>query len=71
MAGSHGGNFEDDPSLVHRGKWIRENLLCDYVPPLSSVKVVAKVGRMRPNKNARAAARRGDRRSPSARAATR
>ncbi len=32
--GAHGDNFEDDPSIVHRGKWIRENLLCDYIPPL-------------------------------------
>lgn len=52
--GSHGGNFEDDPSIVHRGKWIRENLLCGYVPPLSQVKVMAVVGPHAPNKNARA-----------------
>jgi hypothetical protein len=52
--GSHGGNFEDDPSLIHRGAWVRENLLCGYIPPLSSVKVVAQVGPHAPNKNARA-----------------
>ncbi len=52
--GSHGGNFEDDPSLIHRGKWVRENILCDYVPPLSQVKVVAQVGPHAANKNARA-----------------
>jgi len=52
--GSHGGNFEDDPSAVHRGKWVRENLLCGYVPPLSSVRVMAKVGPHAPNKSARA-----------------
>ncbi|MFP2924937.1 DUF1588 domain-containing protein [Pyxidicoccus sp. 3LG] len=51
---SHGGNFEDDPSAVHRGKWVRENLLCDYVPPLSSVRVRAQVGPHAPDKNARA-----------------
>ncbi|MFY0581000.1 DUF1588 domain-containing protein [Cystobacter fuscus] len=51
---SHGGNFEDDPSAVHRGKWVRENLLCGYVPPLSSVRVVAQVGPHAPDKNARA-----------------
>ncbi len=51
---SHGGNFEDDPSAVHRGKWVRENLLCGYVPPLSSVRVMAQVGPHAPNKNARA-----------------
>jgi len=51
--GAHGGNFEDDPSAIHRGKWIRENLLCDWVPPLSSVKVVAQVGPHAPDKNAR------------------
>ncbi|WP_376754880.1 DUF1588 domain-containing protein [Archangium violaceum] len=51
---SHGGNFEDDPSAVHRGKWVRENLLCGYVPPLSEVRVMAQVGPHAPNKNARA-----------------
>ncbi|EPX65423.1 hypothetical protein D187_000849 [Cystobacter fuscus DSM 2262] len=51
---SHGGNFEDDPSAVHRGKWVRENLLCGYVPPLSSVRVLAQVGPHAPDKNARA-----------------
>ncbi|MGC6417454.1 MAG: DUF1588 domain-containing protein [Bradymonadia bacterium] len=29
---AHGGNFENDPSAVHRGKWIREHLLCGVVP---------------------------------------
>lgn len=52
--GAHGGNFEDDPSAVHRGKWIRENLLCGYVPPLSSVRVMAQVGPHAADKNARA-----------------
>lgn len=52
--GAHGGNFEDDPSIVHRGKWVRENLLCGWVPPLSSVRVVAQVGPHAANKNARA-----------------
>lgn len=50
---SHGGNFEDDPSAVHRGKWVRENLLCGYVPPLSEVRVEAKVGPHAADKNAR------------------
>jgi hypothetical protein len=50
---SHGGNFEDDPSPVHRGKWVREQLLCGYVPPLSEVKVVAMVGPHAANKSAR------------------
>jgi hypothetical protein len=52
--GAHGGNFEDDPSIVHRGKWVRENLLCGWVPPLSSVRVQAMVGPHAANKNARA-----------------
>lgn len=52
--GAHGGNFEDDPSAVHRGKWVRENLLCGYVPPLSSVQVMAQVGPHAADKNARA-----------------
>lgn len=51
---AHGGNFEDDPSAVHRGKWVREKLLCQYVPPLSDVKVMAKVGPHSPDKSARA-----------------
>ncbi len=50
---AHGGNFEDDPSAVHRGKWVRENLLCGYVPPLSEVQVMAQVGPQAPDKNAR------------------
>lgn len=50
---AHGGNFEDDPSIVHRGKWVRENLLCGWVPPLSSVRVVAQVGPHADDKNAR------------------
>ncbi|MSP72497.1 MAG: DUF1588 domain-containing protein [Myxococcales bacterium] len=52
--GSHGGNFEDDPSLIHRGHWVRESLLCDFIPPLSSVRVMAQVGPHAANKSARA-----------------
>ncbi|MEM9195619.1 MAG: DUF1588 domain-containing protein [Myxococcota bacterium] len=29
---AHGGNFDNDPSVVERGKWIRENLLCGSIP---------------------------------------
>ena len=29
---AHSGNQHTDPHPVHRGKWIRENLLCDTVP---------------------------------------
>jgi hypothetical protein len=50
---AHGGNFEDDPSIVHRGKWIRESLLCGYVPPLGAVRARAVVGPHAPNKSAR------------------
>jgi hypothetical protein len=50
---AHGNNFEDDPSAVHRGKWVREKLLCGYVPPLSEVRVKAQVGPHSPNKSAR------------------
>ncbi len=32
--GAHGGNFENDPSAIHRGKWVYEELLCAQVPPL-------------------------------------
>ncbi|MEZ4404192.1 MAG: DUF1588 domain-containing protein [Kofleriaceae bacterium] len=50
---THGGNFEDDPSIVRRGKWVRENLLCQYVPPLASVMVPAMVGPSAPDLTAR------------------
>lgn len=50
---AHGNNFEDDPSAVHRGKWIRTQLLCDFVPPLSAVTVQAMVGPSAPEKRAR------------------
>ncbi|MFO0681253.1 MAG: DUF1588 domain-containing protein [Sandaracinus sp.] len=39
--GAHGGNFEDDPSAVQRGRWIREHLFCETVPPLGLVRVNA------------------------------
>ena len=32
--GAHSLSFENDPNLVHRGKWIREELLCQDVPDL-------------------------------------
>ena len=32
--GAHSLSFENDPNLVHRGKWIRESLLCQDVPDL-------------------------------------
>lgn len=34
---SHGDNFEDGQSAIHRGRWIREKLFCQHVPPLSKV----------------------------------
>lgn len=40
---AHGGNFEDDASLVHRGRWIRENLLCDDVGGLELVTADARL----------------------------
>lgn len=52
--GAHAGSFDDDPSLVERGKWVRENLLCQYVPPLSEVKGAAMVGESSPTLTARA-----------------
>ncbi len=42
--GAHGANFEDDASLVHRGKWVREKLFCQTVPGLENVMVQAKLG---------------------------
>jgi hypothetical protein len=41
---AHGNNFQDDPSLVHRGKWVRQNLFCETVPGLELVMVAAKLG---------------------------
>lgn len=32
--GAHSLSFENDPNLVHRGKWIREELLCQDIPDL-------------------------------------
>lgn len=32
--GAHSLSFENDPNLVHRGKWIREELLCLDIPDL-------------------------------------
>lgn len=32
--GAHGLATENDPALIHRGKWVREELLCQNVPPL-------------------------------------
>ena len=34
---AHGSNFENGPSAVLRGKWIREDLLCDVPPSLEGV----------------------------------
>lgn len=32
--GAHSLSFENDPNLIHRGKWIREELLCNTLPDL-------------------------------------
>lgn len=50
---AHGGNFEDDASVVHRGKLIRENLLCQTVPGLELVMVEAMLVPSAPDKRAR------------------
>jgi hypothetical protein len=41
---AHGDNFEDDASLVHRGRWVRERLFCQSVPGLELVMVQARLG---------------------------
>ncbi|MFO0580454.1 MAG: DUF1588 domain-containing protein [Polyangia bacterium] len=46
---AHGNNFEDDASLVHRGKWVREKLFCQTVPGLENVMVQAKLGAQGPS----------------------
>lgn len=40
---AHGGNFENDPSAVERGHWIRNNLLCLSGPTLEGVTVNAQL----------------------------
>jgi len=50
---SHGGNFEDGPSMVYRGRWIRENLFCETVPGLDLVMVEAKLLPSSPELSAR------------------
>ena len=50
---AHGNNFQDDPSLVHRGKWVRQNLFCESVPGLELVMVQAKLGARGPTLSAR------------------
>lgn len=50
---AHGDNFEDDASLVHRGRWIRERLFCQSVPGLELVMVQARLGARSPMLSAR------------------
>jgi hypothetical protein len=50
---AHGSNFQDDPSLVQRGKWVRQNLFCETVPGLELVMVQAKLGARGPTLSAR------------------
>jgi hypothetical protein len=50
---AHGDNFQDDPSLVHRGKWVRQSLFCETVPGLELVMVAARVGPGAPTLSAR------------------
>jgi hypothetical protein len=40
---AHGGAFQDDASMVSRGKWVREKLLCQTVPGLDLVAVQAQL----------------------------
>lgn len=40
---AHGDAFEDGPSIIHRGKWVREHLFCESVPPLELVTVEAQL----------------------------
>ena len=50
---AHGGNFEDDASMVFRGHWMREKLLCEHVPGLDTVMVEAKLIPSHPANTAR------------------
>lgn len=40
---AHGGAFEDGPSMIYRGHWIRENLLCSDVGGLERVTADARL----------------------------
>lgn len=51
---AHGGNAENDASLVHRGKWIREHLFCEDVAGLELVELDAA---LRPSTDTSARAR--------------
>lgn len=55
---AHGGNFEDDASIVHRGRWIRERLFCETVPGLEFVQAEAKLIPSDPAHSARERVRR-------------
>ncbi|WP_346660263.1 DUF1588 domain-containing protein [Nannocystis pusilla] len=50
--GAHALSFENDPNLVHRGKWIREELLCQNVPDLP-ITVDAKLSEASKSQSAR------------------
>jgi len=50
---AHGGNFEDDASVIHRGHWIREQLFCETVPGLELVSVEARLVASDPSVSAR------------------
>lgn len=50
---AHGGNFQDDASAIHRGKWIRERLLCETVPGLELVQAEAELVASEPGRSAR------------------
>ncbi len=64
--GAHGVNFEDDASLVHRGKWVREAIFCQTVPPLEFVRVEAMLVPSDPALSARARVERSINENPSA-----
>lgn len=51
--GAHGLNFEDDASLVERGKWVREQIFCETVGQLQFVEVEAQLIPSQPDLPAR------------------
>ncbi|MFT5355564.1 MAG: hypothetical protein ACI9KE_002783 [Polyangiales bacterium] len=50
---AHGLNFEDDASLVERGKWVREQIFCETVGQLQFVEVEAQLIPSQPDLPAR------------------
>ena len=54
---AHGAEVEDGASLVRRGRWIRENLLCEDVPGHETTQIIPQLVPSDPEHSARARVR--------------